>query len=74
VTHPRAFPDQSFDDHQAEMAKWMGCSVERMNADHDRLHLALCRWLGVPHTDSGAEEEAVLAVQRFMYEAGAIVP
>ena len=45
---PARRPDQSLDDHQAEVAAWVGCSVERLNAEHDRTHEALCDWIGVP--------------------------
>lgn len=74
---PRQRPGQSFDDHQAEVAAWMGCSVGEMNAAHDPMHRSLCAWLGVPSHSlacaagddhdarlAGLEEEAVLHVQR----------
>lgn len=67
-----------------------GDDVAAMNADHDPLHRALCAWLGVDslslrgaagepltaaeHAQANLEEDAVLAVQRFMRHAGAAVP
>lgn len=56
--------------------------------DHDPLHAALCDWLGLPDSFalrcaagldaesevSAAEEDAVLAVQRFMRLAGIGLP
>lgn len=55
----------------------MGCSVAKLNAEHDAYHHALCAWLGVvseamkdaagePHDGqlAGLEEQAVLHVQR----------
>lgn len=87
---PRHRPEQSFADHQAEVANWLGCSVEAMNADHDLTHLTLCHWLSVTshamREAEGAnltpeeaelaaiEEEAVLHVQRFAVRSGASVP
>lgn len=74
---------------QAEAARAMGypdvCALTR---DHDLLHAALCDWLGLPGSFAlaqaagraadaelaGLEEEAVLAVQRFMRRAGGRVP
>lgn len=58
-----------------------------MAQDHDRLHVALCEWLGIESaslavaagasadsTLAGYEEDAVLAVQRLMRHAGVNVP
>lgn len=77
---------------QAETARRLGYGedVEAMNADHDPLHAALCRWLGVPsfalaagrgeqlspeqHELAALEEDAVLMVQRLMRAHGATVP
>ncbi len=81
---PARRPDQSFEDHQREVAGWIGCDVATMNAYHDPTHEALCKWLGVrshslacadgaPHDPEAAwrEEAAVLAVQRLAaYHAG----
>lgn len=73
---------QSFDDHQTEVAAWLGCSVENMNKEHDALHQELCGAFGVVSqalrdadgealTDAerriaGLEEQAVLYVQRWL--------
>lgn len=79
---------ESFEDHQAKMARWIGvASVAELNRDHDALHRSLCRWLGVeshsmrcaegkPYdgTLAALEEQAVLSVQRFMAHSGARVP
>lgn len=58
-----------------------------MTQDHDRLHVALCAWLGIESASlavaagasadsalAGYEEDAVLAVQRLMRHAGREVP
>lgn len=80
-------PDH-FDAQQAATARWMGYpDAAAMNRDHDPLHEALCRWLGIPshamlaargEAHDGAlaamEEDAVLHLQRFMVNAGAGVP
>lgn len=48
---PERHPGQSFDEHQREMAEWMGFdgpgAVDAMNAGHDLLHARLCAWLGI---------------------------
>lgn len=80
---PARRPGQSFDDHQAEVAAWTGCTVEEMNAAHDVTHEALCGWIGVPshslacargeeHDAEAAwkEEAAVVHVQRLMAHHG----
>jgi hypothetical protein len=67
--HPQRRPGQSHDEHQAEMARWLGHSnVDEMNRHHDRGHVSLARWLGVTshalREASGAHlnrEEAMLA-------------
>ena len=81
----------SFEQHQAATARWMGYpDAAGMNADHDDLHRALCRWLGVTshamriaageslsredHTLANLEEDAVMYLQKFMRHAGAKVP
>ena len=67
---------------QEEMAKWLGCSVEQMNAEHDKLHSKLSRWTkehsyslelaaGVrltpqEYTLANLEEDAVLYLQRYL--------
>jgi hypothetical protein len=70
------------------MARWAGYdSVDALNHDHDPLHRALCRWLGIeshsmrcaegePYdtTLAGIEEEAVLCVQRLAAHHGVGVP
>jgi hypothetical protein len=86
---PVHHPGQTFEAHQAEMAKWLGTDVEEMNAAHDALHAALCRWLAVPSyalldanglLDSEKqflahlEEQAVLHTQRLMHHHGVGVP
>ena len=76
--------------HQADMARRLGYGEDalQMVRDHDALHVALCRWLGLPtsysleaaagHREvddlSQAEEAAVLAVQRLMRLARRGVP
>lgn len=85
---PQQQPGQSFSDHQAETAAWMGyATADDMNADHDALHAAMCKWLGVPSHSllqaagephdahlAWIEENAVLHLQRFMRQIGACVP
>lgn len=88
---PRQRPGQSFEAHQDEMAAWSGYpDRDTLNRDHDSLHKALCRWLGVdsqalregagePLSEpemvlAGMEEEAVLHVQRWARHAGAEIP
>jgi hypothetical protein len=69
------------------MAEWAGYSVARLNEDHDKLHAALCKWLGIashamldaaglPHDARLAEVEevAVLSVQRLIAHHNAKVP
>lgn len=72
----------SLADEQAEMAAWLGCSVERMNAHHDALHRWLADRAGLPSYSlllsegesltpdhaaiAAAEEDAVLHVQRYL--------
>lgn len=72
-------------DEQTAMAEWMGCSVERMNLHHDRLHNWLSERVGQPsyslrkaagealtpeqNTLAAAEEDAVLYVQRYLCAA-----
>lgn len=83
-------PGQSFDAHQREVAAWLGTDVATMNRDHDRLHAALCRWLGteslalkiargeaIPleqHRLANLKEDAVLYLQRFIVHARTGVP
>jgi len=88
MTIPIRDPGESFEDHQANMARWIGvASAADMNATHDNLHRSLCRWLGVeshsmrcaeglPHDAALAalEEQAVLYLQKFAPHAGARVP
>lgn len=90
MTYPRQKPGQSLDQHQAEMARWMGVSVETMNRVHDPRHHALCAMLGLPSQSmrqaagedmtakdyhlASLEEQAVLNVQRFMHQAGGKLP
>lgn len=79
---PRRREGQSFESHQREMAAWVGCTVDEMNAAHDTLHRELTAWLGTQSLAlkqaageqltaeeqalADFEEEAVLHVQRFM--------
>lgn len=83
MTFPRQQPGQSHDDHQREMAEWVGYSVREMNDNHDATHDLLCRFLEVKsHSLMAArgeeydresaelEEAAVLHVQRFMAHHG----
>ena len=87
MTCPRQQPGQSFDDHQREVAEWIGCSVGRMNRDHDALHASLCAWLGIPSHSlacaagrpndpdlAAMEEGAVMHVQRLLTHHGVGVP
>lgn len=90
MTIPHQRPDQSFADHQADMADWMGCSVDALNAAHDPLHRSMAAWLGLTShamrdaagealTPSEAdlaayEEQAVLYAQRYITKAGGTVP
>ena len=81
----------TFAEQQAQTAAWMGyASAEEMNAAHDPLHRALCRWLGIESMAmreaegevlgdpekllAGIEEDAVLSLQRFICHAGVGVP
>jgi hypothetical protein len=68
---------------QAETAEWMGCTVDAMNAEHDGLHARLTDWLDAPSYSlreangevlegadakiAGAEEAAVLVLQRYIW-------
>lgn len=72
-------------EEQADIAAWLGCSVERMNAEHDALHARLSRWTGIPSQSlrivagekltpeereiAALEEDAVLYVQRYLCAA-----
>lgn len=64
-----------------------GADVLAMAQDHDRLHAALCDWLGVEshslrcavgldhdHSLAEIEEAAVMAIQRLMRMSGRQVP
>lgn len=69
-------------DEQAAMAAWVGCSVERMNAHHDKLHRWIADRVGrqsysllwsqgrelTPDESAvaAAEEDAVLYIQRYI--------
>jgi hypothetical protein len=69
-------------DEQEAMAEWMGCSVERMNVHHDRLHRWIAERVGLPSFSlrradgehlspdenalAAAEEDAVLHVQKYL--------
>lgn len=69
---------------QAATAARLGCSVEDMNRTHDLIHSLLAHALGLECSPAlgavaaslpstalhAAEEEAVLAVQRFAFMAG----
>ena len=79
---PSRQPNQTFDEHQAEVAEWLGCSVAQMNKDHDALHEELCGAFGVESQAirdargetltvdqkrvAALEETAVLHVQRWL--------
>jgi len=72
----------NIEDEQKAMAQWMGCTVERMNRFHDRIHQWLAERVGQPshslrishgeilnpdeHAIAAAEEDAVLAVQKYL--------
>lgn len=89
---PRRGLGQGFAHHQAQMALWAGYGedVAALNADHDRLHAALCRWLGIDSQSlreaagealgpterlwAALEEDAVLHTQRWLRHAGGKVP
>jgi hypothetical protein len=61
-----------------------GADVEKLNRDHDIVHSLLAHWLGLPASPAlsgaareaegteltGAEEDAVMAIQRFANLAG----
>lgn len=69
-------------------ARWMGYpDAAAMDLEHDSLHLALCRWLGVeshsmrnaagePHDAmlAALEEDCVLHLQRLIAHHGVGVP
>jgi hypothetical protein len=71
-----------FVDDQAAMARWMGCSVETMNMDHDRLHELLADLVDMPSLSlqiargeslskeetalASLEEDAVLHLQKYV--------
>ena len=73
-----------FAERQRKTARDLGYGedVAAMNFVHDDLHRSLCRWLGVESRSlrgeyselAGIEEDAVLAVQKFMRACGAPVP
>lgn len=65
---PQRAPDQTFADHQAEMAKWAGYPDARsLNRDHDPLHLAVCDWLGVTsHSMRAADGEPLTRDERLL--------
>ena len=81
--HELAYADIA--EEQREIAAWLGCSVERMNAEHDALHARLARWTGLPSRSlriaaggtlppkeaevAALEEDAVLYVQRYLCAA-----
>lgn len=87
---PTHHPLQTFEAHQADMAQWMGVSVAVLNATHDDLHRATCRWLGVESFAmldaageflsgrerelAALEETAVLHLQRLLHAHGVGVP
>lgn len=63
---------------QKVTAEKLGMSVEKMNQTHDLTHSLLANWLGLPNSPTlkavakgniflhnAAEEEAVLAIQKF---------
>jgi len=58
---PRRAASQSHEDHQADMARWMGyLDTAALNRDHDPLHHALAGWLGIPsHAMRQAAGEAL---------------
>lgn len=68
---------------QRQTAAELGCSVERMNREHDLTHSLLAAWLGLGQSPTlygvavgekyplhDLEEAAVLAIQRFAIAAG----
>ena len=79
---PRHIPGQTFEEHQRDMADWMGCSVEEMNDFRDGLHAELCQWMGATSYSllmaqgvelspsrkalADLEENAVLHTQRWL--------
>jgi hypothetical protein len=75
---PPAQGDLSYEDHQKEMAEWLGApSVGDMNLTHDRFHKILCKWLRIESwalnpslqgtKEAEYEELAVLHLQRFLF-------
>lgn len=82
-------PEHTEDQAKTAAELGYGTDVERMVEDHDPLHALLCDWLGIgesyalriaagelpeDHELAYLEEDAVLAVQRFMVAAGAALP
>lgn len=80
-----------FAQHQAATARWMGYpDADAMSRDHDALHLALSRFLGIrsqalrqargeslsreEQAIANLEEDAVMHVQRWMQHASGQVP
>lgn len=90
MTYPRQQPGQTMDAHKADMARWMGTTVEQMDHVHDRLHRAICAMLGLTSQSlrqaageemtardyhlASIEEEAILFCQRFLHQAGGKLP
>lgn len=75
--------DHSEQKGQTATAEKLGMSVEKMNQTHDLTHSLLAFWLGMPNSPTlkavakgnlylhnAAEEEAVLAIQRWANLAG----
>ena len=87
---PRRRHGQSFEEHQSDMAAWLGTDVANMDRQHDPLHRAIAGWLGITsHAMRDAagerltareqalavlEEAACLHLQRYLVNAGAEVP
>ena len=86
------YAEPQHDDAQAQTARDLGYGddVAAMTRDHDPLHVALAKWLGLPASYSlrmaagelpeaerwlaELEEAAVMAVQRFVRMAGIGIP
>lgn len=81
IVHAIAHHDESY----AATARRLGyLDVEMLNRDHDLVHSLLAHWLGMPCSPAlqaaasgardteltGAEEDAVMAIQRFANLAG----
>ena len=89
-SHPLRRPGESLAEHQRQMARWAGCSVEELNRRHDGIHIQLCAAFGLTSQAmrqargealtpeeaklAALEEDAALATQRWLSHARKEVP